>query len=94
MSADVYCQKSNNHFYTTTSFLYSNGKKGKRASCQRDRERVCARDGEWLKMGLVSVVKTADGRRINYFEISRDLHKDYVFVRNYFNGEERFAKIL
>jgi hypothetical protein len=39
MCADVYCQKLNNHFNTTTSFLYSNGKKGKRASSRRDRER-------------------------------------------------------
>jgi hypothetical protein len=37
--------------------LYSNRKKGERASCQRDRERVCARDGEWLKMELASVIK-------------------------------------
>jgi hypothetical protein len=57
MSADVYCQKTNNHFYATPSFLYSNGKKGKRASCQRDRERESARDGEWLKMELASVEK-------------------------------------
>ncbi len=35
-------------------------------------ERECARDGEWLKMELASVVKTAVGRRINYFEISRE----------------------
>ncbi len=69
MSTDVYCQITNNHFYATPSFLYSNGKKGKRASCWRERE--CARDGEWLKMELVSVVKTTVGRRINYFEISR-----------------------
>jgi len=39
MSADVYYQKLNNHFYATTSFLYLNGKKGKRASRRRDRER-------------------------------------------------------
>jgi hypothetical protein len=68
MSADIYCQKSNNHFYATTSYLYSNGKTGKRARCQRDTERECARDGEWLKMELASVVKTAVGRRINYLE--------------------------
>ena len=72
MSADIYCQITNNHFYATQAFLYSNGKKGKRASCRRDRESVCARDGEWLKMELVSVVKMAVGRRINYFDISRD----------------------
>jgi hypothetical protein len=72
MSADVYCQITNNHFYATPSFLYWNGKKGKRVSCHRDRERVCARDREWLKMELTSIVKTAVGRRINYFEISRE----------------------
>jgi hypothetical protein len=64
MSADVYCQITTNHFYSTPSFLYCNGKKGKRASCQRDRERECARDKEWLKMELASVVKMAVGRRI------------------------------
>jgi hypothetical protein len=57
MSADVYCQITNNHFYATPKFLYSDGKKGKRASCWRDRERVCARDGAWLKTELVSVIK-------------------------------------
>jgi hypothetical protein len=72
MSADVYCQITNNDFYATSTFLYSNGKKGKRASCQRDRERVCARDGEWLKMELASVIKMAIGRRINYFGITEN----------------------
>jgi hypothetical protein len=80
MSADVYCQKSNNHFYATMLYLYSNGKKGKRASCRRDRERVCARDREWLKMELGSVVKMAVGRRINYFEISRDPNVRITFL--------------
>ncbi len=74
MSADIYCQKLNNHFYATVSYLYSKGKKGKRASCRwdRERERECARDGEWLKMELASIVKMAVGRKINYFEISRE----------------------
>jgi hypothetical protein len=57
MSADVYCQITNNQFYATPMFLYSNGKKGKRASCRRDRERVCERDGVWLKTELASVIK-------------------------------------
>ncbi len=61
MSADVYCQKLNNRSYTEMSYLYSNGKKGKQARCQRDRERVCVRDGEWLKIELASVVKTVIG---------------------------------
>ena len=61
MSADVYCQITNHHFYATPLFLYWNGKKGKRASCQRDRERVCVRDVEWLKVELASVVKAAIG---------------------------------
>jgi hypothetical protein len=67
MSADVYCQKLNNQSYAATSYLYSNGKKGKQARCQREREResVCARDREWLKIELASVVKTAIGERLN-----------------------------
>jgi hypothetical protein len=57
MSADVYCQITNNQFYATSMFLYSTGKKGKRANCQRDRERVCVRDRAWLKTELASIVK-------------------------------------
>jgi hypothetical protein len=56
-SADVYCQITNNFYLHNIIFLYSNEKKGKRASCQRDRERECARDREWLKMELASVIK-------------------------------------
>jgi hypothetical protein len=36
--------------------------KGKRARCQRDRERECVRDGEWLKMDVALVVKMAVGK--------------------------------
>jgi hypothetical protein len=69
MFADVYCQITNNQFYTTPMFLYSNGKKGKRASCQRDRDRVCERQS--VAKNRVSVhCKMAVGRRISYFEIS------------------------
>jgi hypothetical protein len=69
MSADIYCQITNNHFYATPKFLYSNGKKGKRASCQRDRDRVCERQS--VAKNRVSVhCKMAVGRRISYFEIS------------------------
>jgi hypothetical protein len=39
MSADVYCQKLNNWSYAEMSYLYSNGKKGEQARCQRDTER-------------------------------------------------------
>ncbi len=80
MSADVYCQITNNNFYATPSFSYSKGKKGKRASCRRDRERVCVRDGEWLKTELASVVKMVIGRRINYFEISRNSNVRIMFL--------------
>jgi hypothetical protein len=81
MSADVYCQITNNHFYATPTFLYSNRKKGKRASCQRDRERKCARDGAWLKTELASVVKTAVGRRISYFDMSGNSNVRITFLR-------------
>jgi hypothetical protein len=57
MSTDVYCQITNNFYLRNNIILYSNGKKGKRAGAQRDREKECARDGEWLKMELASVVK-------------------------------------
>jgi hypothetical protein len=65
MSADVYCQKLNNRSYTESSYLYSNGKKGKLARRQRDRQRESVRDGEWLKIELASVVKTAIGEQLN-----------------------------
>jgi hypothetical protein len=64
ISADVYCQKLNNRSYAEASYLYSNGKKGKQARCQRDQERECVRDGEWLKIELASIVKTAVGERL------------------------------
>ncbi len=44
MSADVYCQITNNHFYATPSFLYWNGKKGEKGWLpERQRQRVCER---------------------------------------------------
>jgi hypothetical protein len=72
MSANIYCQITNNVYLRNDIILYSNRKKGKKASAQRDRESVCARDRESLKMELASVLKTAVGRRINYFDISRE----------------------
>ncbi len=42
------------------------------AAGETERERVCARDRELLKMELASVLKTTVGRRINYFGISRE----------------------
>ena len=46
MSTDVYHQKLINWSYTETSYLYLNGKKGKQARCQRDRERETERERE------------------------------------------------
>ncbi len=43
-SADIYCQNINNLKCTLALFLYANGKKGKQANSERDRERVCARE--------------------------------------------------
>ncbi len=72
-SADVNCQKLNNWLYAETSYLYSNGKKGKQARCQRDRqrERESVRDREWLKIELASVVKMAVGERLTILRYSR-----------------------
>ncbi len=52
-SADVYCQNINNLKCTLALFLYANGKKGKQANSERDRERENAsvgalqEDGHW-----------------------------------------------
>jgi hypothetical protein len=46
------------HIYTQTE------RWGKGASCRRDRERVCVRDREWLKIELASIVKMAVGERL------------------------------
>jgi len=68
MSADIYCQITNNQFYTTPSCLYWNRKKGKRASCQRDRERerVCER---WrvAENGVAICHKNSHGKKDELF---------------------------
>jgi hypothetical protein len=40
MSADIYCQLTNNHFYTTTSFYTGTERRGKRLAA-RETEREC-----------------------------------------------------
>jgi hypothetical protein len=42
------------------SYLYPNGKKGKELAAG-ETERECVRGGEWLKMEVALVVKTAIG---------------------------------
>jgi hypothetical protein len=49
------------------------------AAGETERERECARDGEWLEIKLASVVKTVIGRRINYFEISGNFNIRITF---------------
>jgi hypothetical protein len=53
------------HIYTQTEI------RGKGLAAG-ETERECVRDREWLKMELASIVKMVVGRRMNYFEISRD----------------------
>jgi hypothetical protein len=48
-SADVYCQNINNLKCTLALFLYSNGKKGKPANSERDRERASVSVGALQK---------------------------------------------
>jgi hypothetical protein len=50
-SADIYCQNINNLKCTLALFLYTNGKKGKQADSERDRERECASVGALQKDG-------------------------------------------
>jgi len=53
-SADFYCQNVNNLKCTFALFLYSNGKKGKQANSERDRERAIASVGALRKNPLTS----------------------------------------
>ncbi len=50
-SADVYYQKLNNRKCTLALFLCANGKKGKQANNERDRERECTRERAVRKDG-------------------------------------------
>ncbi len=60
-STDIYCKKLNNLKCTLALFLYANGKKGKQADSERDREReCCARVAE--RWTLASVIKLAVGK--------------------------------
>jgi len=62
VSADVYCQNISNQKHEQLSHLYQNGKKGERARCWRDTERVSVREREDShKTEVVSVVKMAIG---------------------------------
>jgi len=61
-------------------FYTQMGRRGKGlAAGETERESVCARDGEWLKTELASIIKTAIGRRMNYFEISRNSNVRITF---------------
>jgi hypothetical protein len=55
MSTDVYCQKLNNRSYAESSYLYSNGKKGKQARHRRDRERECVCERQRVAENRVGV---------------------------------------
>ncbi len=51
-SAEVYCQNINNLKCTLALFLYSNGKKGKQANSERDREK---RVTVWERCGKTDI---------------------------------------
>ncbi len=69
-SADVYCQILNNQQHEELSYLYLNGKKGKRASCRRDRERECVCVRQRVAESRVGIrCKNGCWRATNYFII-------------------------
>ncbi len=73
LSADIYCQITNNFYLCNNIILYSNGKKGKRASTRRDRERERVFERRRVAENGVGVCcKMVVGRRMNYFGISRE----------------------
>ncbi len=61
-SADFYSQNVKNLKCTLTLYLYSNGKKGKQANSERDRERVCEWGSVAERRNLVSVIKLTVGK--------------------------------
>jgi hypothetical protein len=74
-------------------YLYENGKRGKGlAAGETERECVCVRDGDWLKLEVALVVKTAVGETDHFGIILGLLCKDYLTLRNYFNGKERLHR--
>jgi hypothetical protein len=60
-SADFYSQNVNNLKCTLALYLYSNGKKGKQANSERDRERECGSVAE--RRNLASVIKLTVGKK-------------------------------
>jgi hypothetical protein len=61
-SADFYSQNIINLKCTLALYLYSNGKKGKRANSKRDRERVCKCGSVAEGRNLASVIKLTVGK--------------------------------
>jgi hypothetical protein len=61
-SADFYSQNNNNLKCTLALYLYSNGKKGKQANNERDRERVCECGSIAERRNLASVIKLTIGK--------------------------------
>ncbi len=80
MSADIYCQIINN-FYLRNNIILSRMERRGKGLAAGETERECARDGESLKMELASILRTAIGRRINYFGISREPNIRITFSR-------------
>ncbi len=70
--------------FTQYGHIYTQTVRRGKGLAAGETESVCARGEEWLQTELASVVKTVVGRRLNYFGF---------FLRNYFNGGRRFAKI-
>ncbi len=64
MSADVYCQNQNTRFWLHINILQQKGKKGKQASCQRDRERRCVCDFALLENEVGIRCKMAAWERV------------------------------
>ena len=92
-STDINCQIINNQQHRQSSYLYQNGKKAKRASCLRDRERVCERQRVAENGGWVGC-KNGRWRNGPFWDNLGSWCKDYQIVRNYFNGEERLHSVI
>ncbi len=51
------CLFIDNGVQTRMFYSYETERRGKRARCQRDRQRECVREGGWMREEVASVVK-------------------------------------
>ncbi len=91
-SSDVYCQIAINFQHGQMSYLYQNGKKGKRASCRRAESENALETASGWKVAVALVVKTTVGEMDHFgiilgFEVRIIYSKETILM-----GKERLQR--